>query len=144
MHAVLRDVSFESSRDTIAKLVDLNARSIGAPIEEVVAARFAIEATLAHPLMTRARAAGRIHREYPVTLPLDDGTLPEEGAMLEGVIDLAFIENGAWVIVDFKTDTDSSSDSGARRAQYLRQLQWYGYALERLTGIPAKAYLLEV
>jgi ATP-dependent exoDNAse (exonuclease V) beta subunit len=138
MHAVLRDVPFESGRDIIAKLVALNARSIGAPIDEIDAARSAIEATLAHPLMTRARAAVRIHREYPVTLPLEDGSL------LEGVIDLAFIENGAWVIVDFKSDTDSSSDSGARRGQYLRQLQWYGYALERLTGLRAKAYLLEV
>ena len=99
-----------------------------------------IEAALAHPLMACARAAERIHREYPVTLPLEQ----ETGTVLEGVIDLAFIENGAWVIVDFKTDADSSSDSGARRAQYLRQLQWYGYALQRLTGIPAKAYLLEV
>jgi ATP-dependent exoDNAse (exonuclease V) beta subunit len=54
------------------------------------------------------------------------------------------MENGGWVIVDFKTDTDSSSESGARREQYRRQLQWYGYALQRLTGLPAKAYLLEV
>jgi len=138
MHAVLRDVPFDSSGDNIAKLVALNARAIGAPIEEIDAARFAIEAALAHPLLTRARA-GQIHREYPVTLPLEEG-----GAVLEGVIDLAFIENGVWVIVDFKTDTDSSSDSGARREQYLRQLQWYGYALERLTGLRANAYLLEV
>jgi ATP-dependent helicase/nuclease subunit A len=140
MHAVLRDVPFESSRAIVAKLVELNARSIGAPMEEIDAARSAIEAALAHPLMARARAAERIHREYPVTLPLEQ----ETGTVLEGVIDLAFIENGAWVIVDFKTDADSSSDSGARRGQYLRQLQWYGYALQRLTGIPAKAYLLEV
>jgi ATP-dependent exoDNAse (exonuclease V) beta subunit len=144
MHAVLRDVAFESSRDAIAKLVELNARSIGAPVDESDAARSAVEAALVHPLMTRARAAGRIHREYPVTLPLDEGTLTEGGAVLEGVIDLAFMENGGWVIVDFKTDTDSSSESGARREQYRRQLQWYGYALQRLTGLPAKAYLLEV
>jgi ATP-dependent helicase/nuclease subunit A len=144
IHAVLRDVPFESSHHTIAKLVELNARSIGAPREEIEAARFAIEAALAHPLITRARAAGRIHREYPVTLPLEDGKSQELPAVLEGVIDLAFIEDGAWVIVDFKTDSDSSSDAGVRRGQYLRQLQWYGYALERLTGFRAKAYLLEV
>jgi ATP-dependent helicase/nuclease subunit A len=139
VHAVLRDVPFESSRHTIAKLVELNARSIGAPIEEIDAARFAIEAALAHRLIARARGAERIHREYPVTLPIEEGE-----AVLEGVIDLAFIDDGAWVIVDFKTDTDSISDSGGRRAQYSRQLQWYGYALERLTGLRAKAYLLEV
>jgi ATP-dependent exoDNAse (exonuclease V) beta subunit len=138
MHAVLRDAPFDANPESIAKLVELNARSMGAPVSEIEAARIAIEAALAHPLMARARAAERIHREYPVTLLLDDG------ALLEGVIDLAFVENGAWVIVDFKTDGDSGSGSRARRDQYLMQLQWYGYVLERLTGLRARAYLLEV
>jgi len=59
-------------------------------------------------------------------------------SLLEGVIDLAFVEDGAWVVVDFKTDADVSG----HRAQYGRQLQWYAYALGRLTGIPARACLL--
>ena len=59
---------------------------------------------------------------------------------MEGIIDLAFVENDAWVIVDFKTDADISGS----RAQYQRQLQWYASALSRLTGLPARAYLLGV
>jgi ATP-dependent exoDNAse (exonuclease V) beta subunit len=42
--------------------------------------------------------------------------------------------------VDFKTDAHSPD----RRAQYERQLQWYTYALAELTGIPARAILLDV
>ncbi len=118
------------------KLATLGARSIGAPTEESDAAVAAVEAALAHPLLARARAValerGRLHREYPITLRLDDGRL------LEGVIDLAFVENDAWIIVDFKTDADGSE----LRAQYQRQLQWYGYALARLTGMPARGWLL--
>jgi ATP-dependent helicase/nuclease subunit A len=67
-------------------------------------------------------------------LKLDDGRL------MEGIIDLAFVEDGAWVIVDFKTDADVSR----AREQYQRQLQWYASALTRLTGLPARAYLLGV
>jgi ATP-dependent helicase/nuclease subunit A len=60
--------------------------------------------------------------------------------MLEGVIDLAFVENGEWIIVDFKTDADTQD----RRGQYQIQLRWYGYALERLTGMRARAILFEI
>jgi ATP-dependent exoDNAse (exonuclease V) beta subunit len=138
VHAILRDVELDASREAIAKLATLGARSIGAPVEEREAAILAVEAALAHPVLARARAValekGRRHREYPITLKLDDGRL------LEGVIDLAFVENGAWTIVDFKTDADASE----RRAQYERQLQWYGYVLGRLTGMPAQGFLLGV
>lgn len=138
VHSILRDVELDASREVIAELAMLGARSIGAPAEESEAAIDAVEAALAHPLLERARAValgrGRRHREYPITLKLDDGRL------LEGVIDLAFVENGVWIIVDFKTDADASE----RRAQYERQLQWYGYALGRLTGMPARGVLLGV
>jgi ATP-dependent exoDNAse (exonuclease V) beta subunit len=58
--------------------------------------------------------------------------------IMEGVIDLAFVENDEWVVVDFKTDADISG----HRAQYERQLQWYAYALSRLTGLRIRASLL--
>ncbi len=138
IHAVLRDVALDAGREAIAKLVELNARSIGAPADEADAACDAIEGALAHPLMARARAAERIHREYPVTLRLEDD------GILDGVIDLAFVEDGAWIVVDFKTDAESASESQRRREQYVRQLQWYAYALGQLTGLGARTYLLEV
>ncbi len=140
MHAVLRDIPFgapEQNRDTISQLVVLHARSIGATAEEIAAANKSVEALLAHPLIARAQRAQRLHREYPVTLPLDGGAL---GTIVEGVIDLAFVEDGAWTIVDFKTDADTQE----RRGRYELQLRWYGYALEHLTGMRARAILFEV
>ena len=134
VHAVLRDVPLDASRAAIHQWAQLNARILGAPAEEADAACFRVEAALAHPLLVRARAAERKHREYPVMLRVDGGRL------MEGVIDLAFVENNAWVIVDFKTDADLSGHSD----QYQRQLQWYASALNRLTGLPARAYLLGV
>ena len=60
--------------------------------------------------------------------------------MLEGVVDLAFVEKGAWVVVDFKTDADLAR----AEEQYERQLQWYAYALAKLTGMKARGVLLGV
>jgi ATP-dependent exoDNAse (exonuclease V) beta subunit len=87
---------------------------------------------LSHSLLGRARTAARCHREIPVLLPLAGGQT------LEGVIDLAFLENGAWTVVDFKSDAELS----ASLVRYQRQAQWYAYALNRLTGFPATAVLL--
>jgi ATP-dependent exoDNAse (exonuclease V) beta subunit len=134
VHAVLRDVPLDANPDAIGRWAQLNARILGAPAEEADAACIRAEAALRHPLLDRARRAERKHREYPVMLRADGGRL------MEGVIDLAFVENGAWVIVDFKTGEDISGS----REQYQRQLEWYARALTRLTGLPARAYLLGV
>jgi ATP-dependent helicase/nuclease subunit A len=134
VHNVMRDVPLDANRAAIQRLVDWNVRLLGSTEEEREAASAAVESALTYPLFGRARAAERCHREYPLVLKLEDGRV------LEGVIDLAFAENNQWVIVDFKTDADTSE----RRAQYQRQLQWYGFALGELTKMRARAYLLEI
>ncbi len=85
-------------------------------------------------MIARARGVKRAHREYPVTLRLDGNRV------MEGVIDLAFVEKREWVVVDFKTD----AELGDKRRQYERQLQWYAYALKEITGMGARAVLLGV
>ncbi len=130
VHAILRDVPLNATPGLVRKFSELNARILGAPLEETEAARAAVEAVLTHPVMVQARASERCHREYPLTLRLDGSRL------LEGVIDLAFIEDGQWIVVDFKTDE--------QREQYETQLKWYAYTLKELTGIPARACLLRV
>jgi ATP-dependent exoDNAse (exonuclease V) beta subunit len=134
VHNVMRDVPLKADRGAIQSMVDWNTRLLGASQDERSAAADAIESALAHPLLARAREAARCHREYPIVLKLNGGRI------LEGVIDLAFVEKDAWVILDFKTDADASE----RRVQYERQLQWYGFALRELTQMPARAYLLEI
>jgi ATP-dependent helicase/nuclease subunit A len=131
-HAILRDVGLEDA--SVHRVTEMNARVLGASPEEAAGAEEAVTAALAHPLFARARAAERCHREYPVTLRLDGNRV------MDGIIDLAFVEAGAWVVVDFKTD----ADVGGKRAQYERQLQWYAYALMQLTGMKASSVLFGV
>jgi len=134
VHAVMRDIELNATHDQIEHICEWNARAIGATAEERDAAPDAVEAALRHPLLEAARAASRCYREYPVALAL------EGGRVLEGVIDLAFEQDGRWTIVDFKTDADSEE----ARARYERQLQWYAVAMEKLTAMPARAVLLGV
>jgi ATP-dependent helicase/nuclease subunit A len=134
VHNVLRDIPLHAERTVIEHFVDWNTRVLGAPGDERDAAAAAVQSALAHPLLARARAATRCHREYPLVSKLEDGRV------LEGILDLAFVENDQWVIVDFKSDADTLE----RRAQYERQLQWYGFALRQLTNMPARAWLLEL
>jgi ATP-dependent exoDNAse (exonuclease V) beta subunit len=131
VHALLRDLDLRGTPAQIAALAEVHARLLDAPRDEAEAAAAAVEATWAHPLLERARAAGRSYREMPIDLRLEDGRL------LEGVIDLAFLEPDRWIVVDFKTDTTAS-------ARYERQLQWYVYALAKLTGRDATGHLLQV
>ena len=127
-------MSLDASPAQIRKIAELNARVLGSPAAELKAAAAAAEFTLKQPLLDRARAAERCHREYPLVLKLEDGRL------LEGILDLAFLENGTWTIVDFKTDADISE----RGDQYERQLQWYAFGLQQLTGKPVQGVLLSI
>ena len=60
--------------------------------------------------------------------------------LVQGVIDCCFMENGKWVLVDYKTD--SASDIPGVMEKHRPQLVIYGDALERITKIPVKERVL--
>ncbi len=72
--------------------------------------------------------------------------VPEEPSkahqVLEGVIDLAFLEADGWVIADYKTDLGTDPDFGTRLDAYRRQVDLYAEAWTRLTGDPVKERVL--
>jgi ATP-dependent helicase/nuclease subunit A len=70
-----------------------------------------------------------------VTVTLKNGTL------LEGIVDLAFQEEGVWMTVDYKTDREIAGGGDAR---YRRQVSLYASAIARATGQPATAVLIRV
>lgn len=92
-------------------------------------------------LARRMRESGRIEREIPFSLLYDgQAVYPDleagEELFLQGIIDLAFLEDDQWVLVDYKTDRVQSGDDLIRR--YKVQLDLYRQALERLTPYPVK------
>ncbi|HEY2380828.1 MAG TPA: UvrD-helicase domain-containing protein [Terriglobia bacterium] len=134
VHLVLRDVEFASPFDVIVRLARTHARLLNATGEEIEAAAQAVSAALRHPLLERARKAKRCHRELPIVI--QDEIL----GVLDAVVDLAFLEDTAWTVVDFKTDAEEAQRTG----KYRRQVGWYIHGLEKTTGAPARGYLLHV
>ncbi len=85
----------------------------------------------------RALASDNVRREWPFSLR----AAPDK--YLQGVIDLCFMEDGAWILVDYKTDAVDSASVLVDR--YRDQLSWYRKALNELTGIPVReTYLYSV
>lgn len=142
VHTILRDVPFGADLDQIRRLAELASRSgAGADSNEIDAAVEAVAATLQHPLLRRAAASPEALREAPLLLRLEDGP-PAEGTqcLVDGTVDLVFREDERWILVDFKTD----DPTGAAGAHYVRQVQWYAHALNRLTQTPVEPWLLGI
>ena len=90
----------------------------------------------------RLIASKRVERELPFSMLFDGNRVyPDvengERLFLQGIIDTAFVEDGQWVLVDYKTDRVKSGDELIRR--YKIQMDLYKEALERLTNMPVKA-----
>ena len=137
VHAVLAAVPLDAGPDEIEQVARLQGRLLGAADVEVEAAAGVAAAGLAHPLFDRVRraaAAGECRREAPVTMRDGDGVL------VEGVVDLAFRDGDAWVVVDFKTDRELEAAIDV----YRRQVQLYADMVARATGGPARGVLMRV
>ncbi|MGH8014379.1 MAG: UvrD-helicase domain-containing protein [Candidatus Binataceae bacterium] len=138
VHAALSRVSLDATRADISAVVEFNARILAAPAEEIAAAVDAVTSALASPLMLRAACAASIRRESALMVTLEDGMI------VEGIADLAFLEENAatraWTVVDFKTDREI----GTRLTEYQIQLAFYVRAISRATSLPARGIILRV
>jgi len=65
--------------------------------------------------------------------------LMHEGVLIQGILDLCFFEDGAWVLVDYKTDR---CDADELKQRYREQLTWYARALRDITGRPVREIFL--
>lgn len=87
--------------------------------------------------MKKAQMLGRLRREQPFVMGLSASRLdskypPEEQVLIQGIIDVFFEEDGKIVVADYKTDAVKTPEELIKR--YQLQLDYYGEALERLTG----------
>ncbi len=87
------------------------------------------------PLGRRMLQSPAVRREWAFDLHLKS-SLAE---YVQGVIDLCFIEDGEWVLCDYKTDRVSGNELKER---YRGQLELYKKALEDITGRGVRQTLL--
>lgn len=131
VHATLSTLSLRADEEAVRSEVESHARQVGATPAEVAAAQTVVGAAMAHPLVARATESNDLRRESPVQFVDDD-------AIVEGYVDLAFREEGRWVVVDFKTDADIVE----REAAYRAQVGLYVKGIGQATGTEVEGYLL--
>ncbi len=92
----------------------------------------------ASPLGVRVMASQRVEREWAFTFrrTAPDGRLQ----LVQGVIDCCFMEDGQWVLIDYKTD--SPRDVQAVLDKHRPQLDVYADALLRITRMPVRERVL--
>lgn len=140
VHAALSVVDLNADAKGVQAGVELQGRLLGATPDEISAATETVARALAHPLMRRAAAAlteGRCRRETPVAMLIEDGT------MVEGIVDLAFLDGAGpvtWTVIDFKTDFEIAG----RLDEYCKQVALYAQAISQATSQPASGVLLRL
>lgn len=134
--AALRDDPASGLKDQLAGL--LERRLITAPLDGGPILSF-----LQRDAGRRLLQAKQVQREWPFNLRMtteEAAGLPSDAMMVvQGVIDCCFLEDGRWVLLDFKTDRRSDEEM---LRLYSGQISLYERALRRITGIPVKEKLL--
>ena len=132
----------------------------------------AVETVCASELWGRARQAEKLVVEVPILVQHRAGTsvensrdsvkpssgalfgrqiemFPDEGSsdeddpsQAEVMVDLAFREEGSWVIADYKTDLAGDLNVDSQLEAYRQQVDLYADAWARLTGDPVKERIL--
>lgn len=139
--------------EAVHTVLDFAMKSGGADLEQIASAALeeagieatrlgdlveTVESVLSSEIWERARGASRCLTEAPFAVALDGGE--GDGPLLvRGSIDLAFEEEGGWVIVDYKTDSPPASGDLTELSQrYAPQLELYSKAFEKCTGEQVK------
>lgn len=136
VHKLLEWIPLEpGGTDAIAVAARALAPAYGLDEEGAQRAAEAVRSVLALPAMERARRASHVWRELPVWFP-------EGSELVEGSIDLVFEEDGALVVVDYKTDHITAEQTLLQAAHHAPQLQLYGRGLAQATGMKIKERLV--
>src|SRR5262249_30460653 len=137
VHAVLATMPLDADPQQIEQTARLQGRILGATGHEIESAGAVAQRVIRHPIMERARraaASGNCRRETPVALRQPDG------AIVDGIVDLAFLGNGTWIVVDFKSDRKLERGLTV----YQRQVGLYAAAIRSATGLKTAPVLMQV
>ena len=142
------DFSAASGREELEKrLASLVARRLLTEEQAAAVNRFEVLRFLNGPLAARIRANARVEREYRFSLlrsvrEYDASAASDDDVLVQGVVDCFFEEDGALVVVDFKTDRVNAETQPERVEAYRMQLETYAAALSAIWGMEVREKLL--
>ena len=135
-HIFLQYCDFEKAREDIgAELERLEKLGRLTPEQAQSIDTQNLSKALSGELFDRVINADKVYREERFTAKIHPSLLDEKykdidksvGIIMQGAVDLAFVENGKLVIVDYKTDRVRELEK--LRALYQKQLELYSEAL---------------
>ena len=93
----------------------------------------------------RAAYNNNLYREQPFVLGiaakrLNDSFPDNENVLIQGIIDLFFIEDGKIILLDYKTDNVAQAEDLISR--YHTQLDYYEESLQRINNMPVSEKLI--
>jgi ATP-dependent exoDNAse (exonuclease V) beta subunit len=130
VHALLAHASFPPDRAEIEALATVHEVGLRMEASARQQAVDIVVRTFAHPLVSSALKAQRVHREYPVTYDA-------KGEFHEGVIDLVSFDGSRWTVLDYKTGPGDEP-------RYRRQIALYGEIIRKTTAAPVRLVVLEI
>ena len=135
VHAILQRMPLIPYEESVLQSA---AASVGeVPEKNLDALRFFLRS----PLYGRMLASSRVEREQSFVLPFPANRLfdteSDQPVLLQGVIDACFMENGSWILLDYKTDYVAIDPKEHAKRHFL-QLSLYADALESITHIPVR------
>jgi ATP-dependent helicase/nuclease subunit A len=151
-HTVMQFIDFENDTIDIYKIIDsLIAKNILPHDAKDAVDINAIKRFWDSNIAKRIRKSKVIKKEQPFVVSqracdiYNDCTSQKE-VLIQGIIDLCFIEDGKWVVVDYKTNRITPQNTPQKILEhYQKQLTIYKKALTILTSVEVKeagVYLL--
>lgn len=139
------DMGAQSVEKEAKRLVSLGKLT---EVEAAAADKKMLERFFESNLFKRIKNADKIYREQKFTIAVPLGELnsdvpkefSSEKAVVQGVIDCAFFENGETIVLDYKTDNVKDEEELKRR--YSGQLSIYKRAAEEIFSQPVKETLI--
>ncbi len=147
VHLVMQYVDLRGKTAVEETVEDLVKRRLLTAEQAQAVDLTAIRRFLASPLAQELRQAKELEREYRFSLLVPAGAYypalgEEDEVMLQGVVDLYAVKDGAVTVVDFKTDWVNEKTLPEKLGFYRPQLEAYSEALEKILGLPVSKKVL--
>ena len=146
VHLVMQHMPLDPAADVSAVIGELVERRLLTREQADAVPRRAIRRFLASPLAAQLRQADEIRREYRFSILVPSGeylpALDGEEVLLQGVVDLFAVKDGAVTVVDFKTDYVTEDGLQEKLDLYRPQLAAYSAALEKILDLPVRRRVL--
>jgi len=138
-HKVLEQIDFDC-KDIKALAQELEKRGILQEGAKDVLHYDWIEKYLSSDIVNRAKKSKEVQREVPFVVKRKANKLYEhinsdKDVLIQGIIDMCFLEDDKWVIIDYKTNKVTPKNTKEMILdEYKTQLNIYKQALDDITG----------